>query len=197
MTLAAVVPVKGLAAGKGRLSAVLSDAERATFNRHLLERTLGILAAVPRVRTTIVVSPDDDALAIARFRDAAVLRETTPGLNAALAQAARYAGDFGATELLIVSVDLPLLEPADLERAMPGYGVAIAPDRRETGTNLLYLSRPGLIGFAYGERSFAAHVAAAVAAGASAAIVRRPGLAFDVDTPADYREWLSLRGAAR
>jgi 2-phospho-L-lactate guanylyltransferase len=197
MTLAAVVPVKGLAAGKGRLAAVLSDAERASFNRRLLERTLGSLATVARVRTIIVVSPDDEALAVATAGGAVALRETAPGLNAALAQAVEVAAKLGAAEILIVSVDLPFLEAADLEAMVPGHGVAIAPDRRGTGTNALYLSRPGLIDFAYGERSFAAHVAAAAAAGTPAAIVRRPGLAFDVDTPDDYREWLTLRGAAR
>jgi 2-phospho-L-lactate guanylyltransferase len=195
MTLAAIVPIKGIAAGKSRLAPVLSDAERGAFNRHLIERTLAVLATVARVRAVIAVSPDDEALAVAGSRGVVALRETAPGLNAALAQAGVFAVRLGATELLVVSVDLPFLAAGDFDAMTSGHGLAIAPDRRETGTNALYLSRPGLIGFAYGERSLAAHVAAAAGAGAPASIVRRPGLAFDVDTPEDYREWQALRGS--
>ena len=61
--------------------------------------------------------------------------------------------------------------------------MAIAPDRLGTGTNGLALAPPGVIGFRFGTGSFAAHRAEAQAAGVEPAIVARPGLAFDLDTP--------------
>jgi 2-phospho-L-lactate guanylyltransferase len=191
MTLAVIVPVKGLAAGKGRLAAILSDAERARLNRSFLERTLALVARFPRAGVRIVVSPDAEALAIARAQGAVALVESAPGLNAALEEAARHAAALGAEACLVVSTDLPRLELVDLDEMATGGSVAIAPDRRGTGTNALYLGRFGLIPFAYGEASFAAHVGAARAAGIEPRIVRRPGLAFDIDTPEDYRRWIA------
>lgn len=193
MTLAVIVPVKGLAAGKGRLAEILSDSERAQLNRLFLERTLAVLAKFSRARMRIVVSPDDDALAVARALGAIDLREAVPGLNTALEGAASHAAALGADETLVVHLDLPNLAVEDLDAIAAGDGIAIAPDRGGAGTNALYLSRPRLIPFAYGEASFAAHVAAARTAGIEPRILRRPGLAFDVDTPEDYREWLAAR----
>ncbi len=74
--------------------------------------------------------------------------------------------------------------------------VAIAPDRLGTGTNGLALAPPGVIGFRFGTGSFAAHRAEAQAAGVEPAIVARPGLAFDLDTPEDLARWLELGSAA-
>jgi 2-phospho-L-lactate guanylyltransferase len=69
-------------------------------------------------------------------------------------------------------------------------GVAIAPDRRGTGTNGLALHPPNAIPFRFGADSFAAHQEAAHAADLSVAVVQRRGLAFDLDTPDDLHEWL-------
>jgi 2-phospho-L-lactate guanylyltransferase len=191
MTLALVVPVKGFAAGKGRLAEALSASDRTQLNRMLLERMLTVARDFSRADFRIVVSPDEAVLATARAQGVVGLPEASPGLNGALQDAANDAAGSGAVEFLVVSVDLPRLEPADLDAMVGEGGVAIAPDRSGTGTNALYLPRPGLFPFQYGPASFAAHVAAARAAGVEPRIIRRPGLAFDIDTPEDYREWLA------
>ena len=54
----------------------------------------------------------------------------------------------------------------------------------------------GVIGFRFGAGSFAAHHAEARAAGVEPAILDRPGLAFDLDTPQDLARWLELGSAA-
>ena len=74
--------------------------------------------------------------------------------------------------------------------------MAIAPDRLGTGTNGLAVRPLGIIGFQFGSGSFAAHLAEAEAAGVQPAVVRRPGLAFDLDTPEDLARWLELGDAA-
>ena len=68
----------------------------------------------------------------------------------------------------------------------------IAPDQRGIGTNGLYL--PTALDFRcrFGAGSRARHEAEAQRLGIEPAIVRRPGLALDLDTPADLR---SLGGA--
>jgi 2-phospho-L-lactate guanylyltransferase len=86
---------------------------------------------------------------------------------------------------------------AALLDALPAAGgVAIAPDRAGRGTNGLALRPPDAIGFRFGAGSFAAHRADAEAAGVPLVEVHRPGLEFDLDTPADLARWIELGDAA-
>ena len=77
----------------------------------------------------------------------------------------------------------------------PAPGLVIAPDASEQATNALVLSPPDPDFFHFGPSSFAAHLHAARERGMTIEIVRRPGLAFDLDTPEDYREFLKRTGA--
>jgi 2-phospho-L-lactate/phosphoenolpyruvate guanylyltransferase len=193
MTLAVIIPVKGFVAGKSRLSTILSDAERAAVNRAFLDHTFDVLAQFPRAGMRIVVSADDEVLAVARARGAVAAPERSPGLNAALGDAVARADAQQATDILVLSIDLPRLASDDLEALVAG-GIAIAPDQSGRGTNAIFLPVGVRIAFAYGESSFAAHVASARSLGHEVRVVRRPGLAFDVDTPDDYREWREIKG---
>ena len=195
MTLAVIVPIKGFATGKSRLSAILSDAERTTVNRTFFDHTFDVLSQFPRAGVRIAISADQEVLAVARARGAVAVPERSPGLNAALEDAAARAAALGARDILVVSIDLPRLGGDDLEAMAAGDGIAIAPDRSGRGTNAIFLPNGVRIPFAYGEASFTAHVAAARALGHEVRVIRRPGLALDVDTPEDYREWLETRSA--
>ena len=74
--------------------------------------------------------------------------------------------------------------------------MAIAPDKAGTGTNGLCLRPPDAIAFAFGSGSFARHTARADAAALPLAVVREPGLEFDLDTPQDLARWLEMGDAA-
>ncbi len=69
--------------------------------------------------------------------------------------------------------------------------MAIAPDRAGAGTNALALRPTSAIPFRFGPGSHEAHRRAAEAAGLEVVTVERPGLAFDLDTPADLDRLLS------
>jgi 2-phospho-L-lactate guanylyltransferase len=122
------------------------------------------------------------------------------GLNAGLDQARAEALDDDVDVLTVLHGDLPNLAPEDIDALVAALptprGVAIAPDRAGTGTNGLAQSPPDAIGFAFGAGSLARHRAAADEAGVPVRVVERPGLAFDVDTPADLARWLELGDAA-
>ncbi|HEY6578358.1 MAG TPA: hypothetical protein VIY09_03475, partial [Rhizomicrobium sp.] len=104
--------------------------------------------------------------------------------NAALSQAARSERASGASKLLILASDLPMLGKADLA-AMIEHSCAVASDRRGGGTNALLWPATRRPGFHFGENSFALHCAAARRAGFEPQIVSRPGLAHDLDLPDD------------
>jgi 2-phospho-L-lactate guanylyltransferase len=77
--------------------------------------------------------------------------------------------------------------------ASSSSSIAIAGDRRGTGTNALLLRPPKLIAYAYGEKSVAAHARAANAVQAAVSLVARLGLQFDIDTPEDWHAWQALK----
>jgi 2-phospho-L-lactate guanylyltransferase len=110
------------------------------------------------------------------------------GLNPALRQAQQVADSAHATGLLIVPADLPTLAREDVDAILAAAisaPVAIAPDRAGQGTNALLLRPVLAIDPSFGLDSFARHRLLAEEAGLTAAVVQRPGLALDLDTPAD------------
>jgi 2-phospho-L-lactate/phosphoenolpyruvate guanylyltransferase len=193
MTTRVIVPHRGLQVAKTRLAPVLSPSERGELAAHLLRRVLRVAReAVPDI---VVISPSAALEELVTRAGARLLVQRGLGLNEGLEQARRAAIDDGMETLVVLHGDLPELQPADVSaliRDVPTpRGVAIAPDRAGTGTNALAMRPPDAIPFRFGTGSRAAHEAAAAAASVPRAIVERPGLAFDLDTPEDLRGWLA------
>ncbi|HOW92392.1 MAG TPA: 2-phospho-L-lactate guanylyltransferase [Anaerolineaceae bacterium] len=190
MTLWAIVPVKPLRRGKSRLSKVLSENERTILNQNMLVSTLKILSSVNRIDNILVVSRDPAALTLAREYGArTVLEDGSPELNTALSRARLVAKTYRVNEILILPADLPLLSREELERVLEQSGnppeVLICPDRRNDGTNLLYINPEGLISFCYGSGSFNKHLELAKKSGARINIIASNSLGLDLDTPED------------
>ncbi len=190
MTLWAIVPVKPLRRGKSRLSGVLSPEARAALNHFLLSNTLEILATIPEIEYSLVVSRDPEALTIAREYGARTVQEQGGSqLNIALTRATMVALSHSVQGVLIVPADLPLLTAEDIHEVINRMGdppvVVITPDRHHTGTNALLISPPGLIQYEYGPDSFSRHSTQAKKAGARLEICERSSVALDIDFPED------------
>jgi len=200
MNLHAIVPVKALDRAKSRLASALAPAERRQLVREMFERVLGALAAAP-VTNTWVVSPDAEVLALAATRGARPLAEGPAELNAALEQARSAARAAGATALIVVPADVPLIRPADVA-AMAGLlaagaDVVLAPDAAGLGTNGLALRADAALPFRFGGDSAALHLRAAAARGLLTRLYHAPGLALDVDDPAGLARYrAALAGLA-
>ncbi|MDB5706600.1 MAG: cofC [Sphingomonas bacterium] len=183
----AVIPVKPFDEGKSRLG-LIGDA-RATTNRAFLDHVLGTALAVLPAGNVVVVSRDETALAVARRAGARGLYEPDEGdLNDALAIGAKFAGERGAAGVLSLFVDLPDLAPQDIRSMISeftGDNLVIAPDEKGSGSNAL-LMVPNALPYRHGQDSLWRHLDAARETKTPFAIVRRPGLMRDVDTPAQY-----------
>jgi 2-phospho-L-lactate guanylyltransferase len=172
------------------LSPVLGADERVALSRDMLNRVLAALSQVAEIDRTLLVSRDSGAMALARQHGARTLSERPPiDLNQALHQATRVALGSGASAVVVVPADLPLVTAEDLGALVRMGGsppvVIVAPDRHGVGTNALLVSPPGLIEYAFGASSLERHRAAALAAGARVFVCSRPGLALDLDLPED------------
>ncbi len=190
MTLWAIVPVKPLRRGKSRLSGVLSLEARTALNHYLLSNTLEILASVPEIEYSLVVSRDPEALTIAREYGARTVQEQgSPQLNTALTRATMVALSHSVQGVLIVPADLPLLTIDDIHavviRGINPPVVVITPDRHRQGTNALLIAPPGLIHYEYGPGSYQKHCSQAEKIGARLEVCERGSVALDIDFPED------------
>jgi 2-phospho-L-lactate guanylyltransferase len=188
--IAALVPVKALRHSKSRLRPMLSDGQRQALVMAMLEDVLRLLAGVPAIAATAVVSPDADVLAFASRHGAQPIQEPprSRGLNAALTFASDALARQGATGLLVLPVDVPLATAADigaiLNRMSANPSIVLCPSR-SGGTNALALRPPGLIPFRFGYRSSNAHQREARARGLALTLLPLPSLALDIDRPQD------------
>lgn len=191
-----IVPVRGLATGKSRLAGLLGPQERHALNAMLLERALDAIERCDGdLSRCIVASAGADALALARERGALPLLDASAsGLNAALEAARDTARAKGASSLLVLAADLPDANRDALYRIRDGTplgGAAIIADKQGSGTNGLLLPADCAVKFTFGEGSLSRHRDAIEATGVKVTIWNDPALSFDIDLPADYREWQS------
>lgn len=188
-----VVPAKPLARAKARLAPILDAEERRMLCLAMLADVCAAAVAV-KAGAVMVVTSDTDAEAVACAVGAGVIRDPTPtaGLNASLTSVipATVGG------VLVVSSDVAACSPDDLS-AMVGFeGVRLAPDAEGRGTNALWRQPPDAIPLAFGEQSFDRHTALAAERSVPLEVVRRPGLALDIDLPAHLKDaWDSPLGA--
>ncbi len=189
MKSTAVLPVKRFHAAKQRLAAGLDGEQRRTLAAAMVADVLEAIGAARTIERIVVVSGDPVAQELAAGAGAEVVPdpEDVGHVEAALAGIARAEAE-GASRVVLLAGDCPLLDPRELDRLLTGIPeryVGIVPDRHGSGTNALVLSPPDAIVPAFGEGSRARHVAAARAAGIAFGIEELPSLQLDLDTPAD------------
>ena len=192
-----VIPVKSLRDGKTRLASALDPVQRREFMDRLLVHTLDQAAEFPGLDRTLVVSACSETRTRAAALGAHALNESGHGLNAALKLAHESVQQRGATQMLVVPCDLPLLRSEDLRylsRLAMSENIAIAPDRRKHGTNGLCFDSLLDFSFEFGPDSYARHQHNARRLQRDHAAAISLGLAFDVDTPDDLAEMYERAG---
>lgn len=195
-TVWAIVPGKKLALANGRLTAVLSVAERQRLASSMLSDVLATLAASELLTGILVASEDTQINSIANSFGARCLPDfVDTGLSPALTTASCLLADEGAQGIVAVHADLPLLTTADIDRVIESLAhqptVTLAPAESDLGTNVLALSPPGVIDYEFGKRSSERHAAAAEARSIKPNFIETPGLGFDLDTLEDLVQFAS------
>jgi 2-phospho-L-lactate/phosphoenolpyruvate guanylyltransferase len=194
MSVWVIVPVKPLNRAKSRLAQVLSPQQRQQLAEAMFRHVLQVVARVPQVVGTLVISRDGRALAIAREHGARTVQESgAPELNAALMRATQVVARWRSSGILILPADLPLISEDDVVN-MIGMSkndpsVVIATDDEEDGTNAMFIRPPGLFEYTYGTGSYRRHVDLARNAGAEVKIYQSERLALDIDLPADLEAY--------
>lgn len=192
----ALIAIKERLHCKTRLAGALAAPARVELVRSMLAAVLSAAGGARTVRHIIVVSPERDSVPA----EIPVLADSGECLNSALTQAHRVLREFGCREVVMLPADLPTITAAEIDalvRAGRRGGFAIAPDAAGVGTNALCLVSAHPFRFQFGLGSQRLHLEEAQRTGLSPQVVRRPGLEFDVDSPADLdrlrgqQKWLA------
>jgi 2-phospho-L-lactate/phosphoenolpyruvate guanylyltransferase len=190
MRTTAILPIKSLGAAKQRLASMLGSGSRQALAQAMFSDVLASLRHVDGLHEIVVVTANDVAESAARGNGVRLLHDPDEaGQSAAAAIGIRHAMTTGCERVLLVPGDTPLLDPGEVGAMLDRSDrITIVPDRHGTGTNCLLLAPPDVIEPSFGPGSLARHVAAAEGTGGTHRVADAPGLALDVDTPADLTE---------
>jgi len=197
-----VMPVKDLPDAKQRLGAVLDARERQELFRAMLEDVLSALAASTGLAGLLLVTRDPQARRLAtRYGARVLVEDENRGHTAASSLGARTLAQEGVSGMVQLPADIPLVTPEDIAALLHVHGeapaVTLAPSRDQRGSNAVACSPPDLLPLRFGDDSFFPHLRRARALGVEAQIVKRPGLALDVDTPEDLAAFLAAPSETR
>lgn len=196
----AVIPLKAVHASKTRMAGVLSPEDRALLLQRTFHRVAEAVASSARVVDCLVVAGDRRGADWARDLGLPVMAEPdgNHGLNVALRAADAH---LGGRSTLVLPADLPLVSGEDLDLvvgALPAVSGVVVAGTNDGGTGALVRSPGGLIPPRFGPDSARRHIAEARRAGVACRQVVIPGLALDLDQPADLDAaggWSAITGA--
>ncbi len=195
-----IIPVKGLRGAKQRLAGILNESARGELVLAMLADVLDTLRTVDSISAVHIVTPDADIAWFAEQNGAHVIAESGGnGLNAAVIQGCSARDIRAARRALILPGDVPLATAEEIAVVVEaglrrdGRRVTLVPSRDGNGTNAMLLAPPDAIAPCYGLGSFVEHLAAAVARRIDTEVIELPGLASDIDMPADLARLLRVR----
>lgn len=196
-----LIPVKNLAAAKQRLAAVLDQPSRTALAQAMLHDVLTALHEWNGRPAVAVVSSDAYAAKLAgEYQFEVIPDPDNPGETGAIEMATEVCVERGVESTLVIPADIPLIQAWELEeirKRAPAEGSVLVPAGDGRGTNAAFRRPANLFPLRFGNDSFKPHHAAAQATGKPCIVLELPGIAVDVDNPADLEQLVSLPGETR
>lgn len=193
----AVVPVKEFSGAKQRLASRLTPQQRQSLAAIMVEDVLHTLAAVPQLAGIVVVTVDPVATSLGERYGARVMTDgARDGHTGAVTAAARLLAHEGRDGMITLPGDIPRMVASEVaatlaaHRSTPGF--TIVPAHDELGSNAIVCSPPDAVPLRFGDDSFFPHLDAARRCGIEPSILRQPGIAMDIDHPADLLAFLRM-----
>ena len=192
---ALLLPVKDLKNAKKRLMSALTPEERFGLAEAMLADTIRAVQGVRAAEKIFVVTNHGPVMNLAEKNGWDVLREERQiSESDSVDAASRICEERGVRNLLRLPLDLPLVQPGDIDELLnvecASPALVIVPSRDGTGTNAMLRTPPTLFPSHFGNGSFAKHLAEAGRAGARIIVRRNSRLEMDVDDAADLRALL-------
>lgn len=203
MKVSALIPVKGFANAKQRLSPLLGAAERGLLAEAMFRDVLRQTLSARGLEKTFVVTADAGVAGIASSLGSEVIiekeeRGETEAVTFACSEMRRRSID----TVLVMPADMPLvraeeiellLELASKERLASPFALLV-PSHDHMGTNALLLSPPDGIRLRFGYNSFFFHCDQALTRGGALRVLENERIALDIDEPRDLERLLASEG---
>ena len=194
----ALIAAKQLEFAKTRLA--MPAGERRALAAAMFRDVLSAAMSAQTPDHVALVSSDEELLGMARVAGAITIDERFPrGLNAAVRLGTEALIAEGADSICVVLSDIPLVTGADIDAMFAATrgprGVALAPSRELTGTNLIARTPPDAIATRFGRRSLMRHLESCEQAGIRCEIVRLSGPAMDLDLMSDLADFMRIPSA--
>ncbi len=196
-----LVPIKNTDSAKQRLAGVLDQPSRTKLAQAMLHDVMAALHEWKNRPEVGIVTGDPFATNLAlEFGFEVIPDLENPGETGAIEMATRICVERGIDSTLVIPGDIPLIQGWELEEILkkaPAEGSILVPAGDGRGTNAAFRRPANLFPLRFGNDSFKPHHAAAQATGKPCFVLNFPGIAVDVDNPADLRHLLSLPGETR
>lgn len=197
-----IIPVKDTRFSKQRLADRFDADLRQRLALTMLEDVLAAIASTGDVSRLVLVTVDPTAIALAARYDARTIDDGAhDGHTGAVTAAARRLHGEGATGYITLPGDIPLIAAGEVRAIVAahacGPAFTIAPSHDEMGSNAIACSPPDAVPLRFGDDSYHPHLAAARAAGITPTVLDLPGIAEDIDTPADIDRFMRLPESPR
>lgn len=196
-----LIPVKDLRYAKARLGDVLVQSERTELAQAMIHDILQTLASWNNRPEVAVVSGDSFACELAAEYGFQVIPDPENcSETAAIEMATEYCVARGSKFTLVIPGDIPLIRVTELRRifeAAPARGSVLVPAADGHGTNAVLRTPANLFPLRFGNDSFLPHLAAARATSLPCITLKLPGIALDIDNPADLQQLATAAGDTR
>lgn len=196
-----LIPVKNSSSAKQRLASVLDQPARTQLAQAMLHDVVSALSEWRDRPAVALVTSDPFAITLAaQYQFEVIPDPTNPGETGAIEMATRVCEERGIKFSLVIPADIPLIEAWEFEEILkqaPAEGSVLVPAADGRGTNAAFRRPAGLFPLRFGNDSFRPHLSAAQATGQPCVVMQSPGIAADVDNPADLQRLLAMPGDTR
>jgi 2-phospho-L-lactate guanylyltransferase len=188
-----LIPVKDLTRAKQRLATLMTQDERTRLAWVMLETTLAAAAGARNADRVALVTLYPPAIELAKkYGMELIVEREQISESVSVDFGSKEAMARGATAVLRLPIDLPLVTASDvetiLEHDVEAPSVVIVPSRDGAGTNAILRRPPDLFPSHFGPGSLTRHLAEIAAAGANCRVIELEGVALDIDDPNDVSE---------
>lgn len=197
----AIVPIKELDGAKQRLAPLLSPAQRRALIEVMMGEVLEAVAGAKSLAGVMVVTLDPQATALASRLGARVTTDgARDGHTGSVTAGLRLLAREGHRGMITLPADIPAATSQEIDLVvaahLPAPSFTISPAHDDLGSNAVICSPPDAVPLRFGDNSYFPHLDAAWRCGIEPTVIRQPGIAMDIDHPADLAAFLRLPQSA-
>jgi 2-phospho-L-lactate guanylyltransferase len=193
-----LIPVKNLSGAKQRLASLLDQPARTKLAQAMLDDVLTALHQWKNHPDIALVTSDPHAMKLAaEYKFEIIPDPANPGETGAIEMATQVCVERNIAWTLVIPADIPLIQAWEIEEVLkqaPEEGSVLVPAADGRGTNAAFRRPANLFPLRFGNDSFKPHHAAAQAVGKPCLVLTLPGIAVDVDNPADLQALIEMPG---